>query len=101
VNDSDRFRPMAELVEEAITTHRAAIAVVELHHVPSDGGPFTDVQLKDANGRLLASHDRSGFPTPDAHWLLDRYFEHVRTEDHGLNVKFVVSGLRKTPLPKR
>ena len=92
---------MADLVEDAVTAHRAAIAVVELRHVPSDGGPFTNVDLKDASGRVLADCDRSGFPGSEARRLLDRYFEHVLMEDHGNNVRFDVSNPRETPLPKR
>lgn len=91
---SDRFTPMAELVENAITAHRNTIAVVDLMHVPSDGGPFTVVTLKDANGQELGSLDRAGFPTSDAHRLLKRYFTDVRIEDLGLNVRFTVYGPR-------
>ncbi|MDP3771005.1 MAG: hypothetical protein Q8R16_01760 [bacterium] len=99
--ECDRFTPMVELVEREIVKHHDAIAVVELRHVPCDGGPFTSVELKDASGRILASHDRTGFPTLEAYRLLQRHFEHVLMEDHGIRVHFTVSGPRTERLPTR
>lgn len=92
---------MEQQVEEAIMEYRSVLAVVELDHVPSDGGPFTSVTLRDASGRHLDNLSRSGFPTPVARRLLDRYFESVSMDDHGLHVRFAVSDLQAEPLPKR
>ncbi|MBI4449437.1 hypothetical protein HY634_00070 [Candidatus Uhrbacteria bacterium] len=100
-DERDRFTSMTELVEREIVKHHDAIVVVELRHVPCDGGPFTSVELKDASGRILADHDRTGFPTLEAYRLLQRHFEHVLMEDQGIRVHFTVSGPPPTPTPGR